>query len=275
MLTMESDVDLFSPNLSRWWPLIFVIGGLLLAWETAAPLRTPRESKLRHVSMNLVIFGVNALGLRLVAGGTLVLWSSRIENQGWGLLNQLQLTPVAGIAVSVLLLDLIYYGIHRLNHRIPVLWRFHRAHHSDLDVDVTTGLRFHLGEVLFSTGIKVVSVLALGVSPVGVLMSEMALLMSAQFQHSNISLPVFIERLVRLCVVTPPMHIVHHSVRLAEQNSNYGTMLSWWDRLFGTYMATVPQDTMTFGLDEYRRDLGLIEFYRLPLDPPAKTMSTQ
>lgn len=113
MLAMESDLDLFSPSLSLWWPLVFVFGGLLLAWESAAPLRTPPESKLRHVSMNLVIFGVNALGLRLVAGGTLLLWSSRIENQAWGVLNHLQLTPVAGIAVSVVLLDLIYYGIHR------------------------------------------------------------------------------------------------------------------------------------------------------------------
>jgi len=268
-------VDLFSPSVSLWWPLVFVIGGLLLAWESAAPLRTPLESKLRHVSMNLVILGVNALGLRLVAGGTLLLWSSRIENQAWGLLNQLQLTPVAGIAVSVILLDLIYYGIHRLNHRVPVLWRFHRAHHSDLDVDVTTGLRFHLGEVLISSGIKVVSVLALGISPVAVLISEMALLMSAQFQHSNISLPVFIERSLRLCVVTPPMHIVHHSVRLTEQNSNYGTMLSWWDRLFGTYVATVPQGRMALGLDEYRRDLGVIEFYRIPFDPSARAMSAE
>ena len=263
-------MDLLPHIFLLWWPMVFVIGCVLLAWESAAPLRTPLESKLRHVSMNLVIFGVNALGLRLVAGSTLLLWSSRIENQAWGLLNQLQLTPVAGIAVSVILLDLIYYGIHRLNHRVPFLWRFHRAHHSDLDVDVTTGLRFHLGEVLISTGLKVVSVPALGISPLGVLISEMVLLMSAQFEHSNIPLPTGIERALRLCVVTPPMHIVHHSIRLTEQNNNYGTMLSWWDRLFGTYVTPVPQDTLTLGLEEYRRDLGVIEFYRIPLDPPAK-----
>lgn len=259
----------FLPIFSLWWPMVFVIGAFLLIWESAAPLRTPLESKLRHVSVNLVIFGVNALGLRLVAGGTLLLWSSRIETQAWGLVNQLQLNPLANITVSVILLDLVYYGTHRLNHRVSVLWRFHRAHHSDLDVDVTTGLRFHLGEVLISTGIKVMSVLALGISPLGVLISEMALLISAQFQHSNIPLPAAIERALRLWIVTPPMHIVHHSVRLTEQNSNYGTMLSWWDRLFGTYVTAVPQDTLTLGLDEYRRDLGVIEFYRIPLDPPV------
>jgi sterol desaturase/sphingolipid hydroxylase (fatty acid hydroxylase superfamily) len=267
-------MDLLS-LISLWWPIVFALGGFLLVWEWAAPLRTPVESKLRHVSMNLVIFGVNALALRLVAGGTLLLWSSRIEDQAWGLLHQVQLNPVANITVSVILLDLVYYGIHRLNHRVSFLWRFHRAHHSDLDVDVTTGLRFHIGEVLISTGIKVVSVLVLGISPLGVLISEMALLMSAQFQHSNVPLPAAIERSFRLCVVTPPMHIIHHSVRLTEQNSNYGTMLSWWDRLFGTYVTTVPQDTMMLGLDEYRRDLGVIEFYRIPFDPSARAMSAE
>jgi sterol desaturase/sphingolipid hydroxylase (fatty acid hydroxylase superfamily) len=262
-------MDLLS-LISLWSPIVFVIGGFLLAWEWAAPLRTPIEPKLRHVSLNLVIFGVNALALRLAAGSTLLLWSSRIEDHAWGLLHQVQLHPVANIAASVILLDLVYYGIHRLNHRVPFLWRFHRAHHSDVDVDVTTGLRFHIGEVLISTGIKVVSVLALGISPLGVLISEMALLMSAQFQHSNVPLPAFIERSFRLCVVTPPMHIIHHSIRLTEQNSNYGTMLSWWDRLFGTYVSTAPQGTMALGLDEYRRDLGVIEFYRIPFDPSAR-----
>ena len=267
-------MDLLS-LISLWWPIVFALGGFLLAWEWAAPLRTPVESKLRHVSMNLVIFGVNALALRLVAGGTLLLWSSRIEDQAWGLLHQVQLNPVANITVSVILLDLVYYGIHRLNHRVSFLWRFHRAHHSDLDVDVTTGLRFHIGEVLISTGMKVVSVLALGISPLGVLISEMALLMSAQFQHSNVPLPTVIERSSRLCIVTPPMHIIHHSVRLTEQNSNYGTMLSWWDRLFGTYVSTMPQGRMALGLDEYRRDLGVIEFYRIPFDPSARAMSAE
>ena len=267
-------MDLLS-HISQWWPVVFAVGVFLLVWESTAPLRPPLESKLRHVSVNMIIFGMNALVLRLVAGSALLLWSSRIENQAWGLLQQLQLNPMTNIAVSVILLDLIYYAIHRLNHRVAFLWRFHRAHHSDLDVDVTTGLRFHIGEVLISTSIKVVSVLALGISPLGVLISEMALLMSAQFQHSNIPLPASIERLLRLCVVTPPMHIVHHSVRLTEQNSNYGTMLSWWDRLFGSYVTTVPQSTMTLGLDEYRRDLGVIEFYRIPLDPPARARSTE
>jgi sterol desaturase/sphingolipid hydroxylase (fatty acid hydroxylase superfamily) len=268
-------VDLLSSLSPLWWPLVFGIGVSLLVWELAAPLRTPLESKLRRVSVNLIIFGVNALVLRLIAGGALLLWSSRIETQAWGLLHHLQLSRVANLAVSVILLDLIYYSIHRLNHRIPFLWRFHRAHHSDLEVDVTTGLRFHIGEVLMSTSGKVLSVLALGVSPLGVLISEMALLMSAQFQHINIALPAVIERFLRVGVVTPPMHIVHHSLRLSEQNSNYGTLFSWWDRLFGSYMSPAPQDQMVLGLEEYRRDLGVIEFYRIPLDPSARAIPVQ
>ena len=255
-----------------WWPLVFGLGVLLLVWELAAPFRTPLESKLRRVSVNLIIFGVNALVLRLLAGGALLLWSSRIENQAGGLLRQLELTPAVNIAISVILLDLIYYSIHRLNHRLPFLWRFHRAHHSDLEVDVTTGFRFHVGEVLLSTSSKMVSVLVLGISPLGVMIFEMALLMAAQFQHSNIALPAVIERWLRIGIVTPPMHIVHHSLRWSEQSSNYGTLFSWWDRLFGSYALPIPQNQMVLGLEEYRRDLGLIEFYRIPLDPSARTI---
>lgn len=255
-----------------WWRLVFGLGVLLLVWELAAPFRTPLESKLRRVSVNLIIFGVNALLLRLLAGGALLLWSSRIENQAWGLLRQLELTPAVNIAVSFILLDLIYYSIHRLNHRLPFLWRFHRAHHSDLEVDVTTGFRFHVGEVLLGTSSKMVSVLALGISPVGVMVFEMALLMAAQFQHSNIALPAVIERWLRIGIVTPPMHIIHHSLRVSEQNSNYGTLFSWWDRLFGSYVLPAPLNQMALGLEEYRRDLGVIEFYRIPLDPSARTI---
>ena len=264
-------MDLLPRIFLLWWPIVLLIGGLLLVWESAAPLRTPLESKLRHVSRNLVIFGVNALGLRFVAGGTLLLWSSRVENHAWGLLNHFQFNAVATIVVSVVLLDLVYYGIHRLNHRVPFLWRFHRAHHSDLDVDVSTGVRFHLGEVLVSTGIKAVSVPALGIPPLAVLISEMVLLMSAQFQHSNVGLPAAVDRALRSCIVTPSMHIVHHSVQLTEQNRNYGTMLSWWDRLFGTYLRAVPQGRLTLGLEEYRRDLGVMEFYRIPFDVKVRT----
>src|SRR5690348_11260630 len=130
------------------------VAGLLLILEWLAPFRIPVQSKLHHVSTNLIIFGGNSLVVQFLVGWALLLWSSRVGSQMWGLLHQLRLEPISHVALSVVLLDLIYYGAHRLNHRVSFLWRFHRAHHSDLDVDMTTSVRFHLGEVLISTGVK-------------------------------------------------------------------------------------------------------------------------
>jgi sterol desaturase/sphingolipid hydroxylase (fatty acid hydroxylase superfamily) len=139
-------------------------------------------------------------------------------------------------------------------------------------VDVTTSVRFHLGEVLITTGIKGVSVLALGVSPIGFLISETALLAAGQFQHSNLRLPTVLERRLRLVIVTPPMHWIHHSRRLAEHNTNYGTMFSGWDRWFGTYFMGIQQSQITVGLEEYPtpEDVNILRFYRIPFDPACR-----
>jgi sterol desaturase/sphingolipid hydroxylase (fatty acid hydroxylase superfamily) len=245
---------------------------MFLALEWLVPFRAPVQSKLHHVSTNLVIFGGNSLVAQLLAGWALLLWSSRVETETWGLLHQLRLELISHVALSVILLDLIYYGAHRLYHRVPFLWRFHRAHHSDLDLDVTTSVRFHLGEVLITTGIKGVSVLVLGVPPIGFLISETALLAAGQFQHGNFRLPTVLEQWLRLVIVTPPMHWIHHSRRSAEHNSNYGVMLSGWDRWFGTYFMGVQQSHINLGLEEYpaQEDVNLPHFYLIPFDPACR-----
>jgi len=242
---------------------------MLLALEWVMPFRAPVQSKLHHVSTNLVILGSNALAIQFLGGWALLLWSSHVNSETWGLLHQFQLEPISHVVLSVILLDLIYYGAHRLNHRVPFLWRFHRAHHSDLDVDVTTSGRFHPGEALITTGIKGVSVLALGVSPVGFLVSETALFAAGQFQHSNLRLPAVLERWLRFVIVTPPMHWIHHSRRPADHHSNFGVMISIWDRWFGTYRAGTHQRDIHLGLDEYSKpeDVAMLRFYRIPLDP--------
>lgn len=260
--------DMIDLRVSLW----LGIAGLFLALEWMVPFRTPVQSKLHHVSTNLVIFGGNSLVVQLFVGWALLVWSSRVDSETWGLLNQLRLAPISHVVLSVILLDIIYYGAHRLNHRVPFLWRFHRAHHSDLDVDVTTSIRFHLGEVLIATGIKGVSVLALGVSPVGFLVSETALLAAGQFQHSNLRLPPVLERWLRLVIVTPPMHWIHHSRRSVEHNTNYGTMFSGWDRWFGTYFMGVQQSHIKVGLDEYPtpEDVNILRFYHIPFDAACR-----
>ena len=256
-------------------PLGFV--AVILGVEWVAPFRTPIQSKLEHVSTNLIIFGGNSLVQQFLAGWTLLLWSSYVTTEGWGLLYQLHLAPVSQVVASVILLDLFAYGIHRLYHRVPFLWRFHRAHHSDLDMDATTSIRFHLGEVVMTTGLKGLSVWALGVSPIGFIISETLTFVAGLFSHGNVRLPVSLELRLRLAIVTPTMHWIHHSCRPAEHNTNLGAVFSGWDRLFGTYFMGVAQHEIHFGLDEYPTlgDVSLLRFSRMPFDKACRRIENE
>lgn len=265
-------------DLSNWglwdarWVVTIGFITLLLSAEWIVPFRIPTQSKLEHVSINLVIFGVNSLALQILATSTLLLWSSYIGTEGWGLLHHLGLAPVPNIFLSIVLLDLVTYGIHRLFHRVPFLWRLHRAHHSDLDMDATTSIRFHLGEVLVTMSIKGFSVTALGISPFGFLVSETLTLSAGLFSHANLRLPRGPEWALRLAIVTPRMHEVHHSRRSAEHNANLGAVFSGWDRLFGTYSMGIGPHDIQFGLDDYPalEDVTLFRFCRMPFDSACR-----
>ena len=176
-----------------------------------------------------------------------------------------------------MILDLAIYLQHRVFHAVPLLWRFHRMHHADVDLDVTSGARFHPAEILLSLGIKFVVITALGVPPVAVLLFEIALNGTAMFNHSNVSVPALAERLLRWLVVTPDMHRVHHSVVRRETDSNFGFNFPWWDRLFGTYRPEpeAGHEKMTLGLEEFRNpkeqrlDRLLTQPFRNDLPGPA------
>lgn len=265
------DLSAFEIPGLRW---IFLLGvtASLLGMEWAAPFRMPIQSKLEHVSTNLVIFGSNSLIAQFIAGWTLLIWSSYVSSEGWGILYHLGVGPVPHVIVSIILLDLVAYGLHRLYHRVPLLWRFHRAHHSDLDMDATTSIRFHLGEVVITTGIKGLSVWALGVSPAGFLISESLTLAAGLFSHGNIRVPKRLESWLRVAIVTPTMHWIHHSRRPSEHNANLGAVFSSWDRVFGTYRMGAAQHDIQFGLDEYPRpeDVAFLRFWRMPFDEPCR-----
>jgi sterol desaturase/sphingolipid hydroxylase (fatty acid hydroxylase superfamily) len=169
-----------------------------------------------------------------------------------GLFNFVGLESGANLVASVVVMDLVFYGVHRMNHAVPVLWRFHRVHHSDLDLDVTTAFRFHPGEVLISALLKAPVIWALGVSPLGLVSFEIGLLAAAQFQHSNMRVPEPYETIVRRVLVTPNMHRIHHSTVRGEHNSNFSTIFSVWDRLLGTYHMKVRQEGIRIGLLEYQ-----------------------
>jgi sterol desaturase/sphingolipid hydroxylase (fatty acid hydroxylase superfamily) len=209
--------------------------GIMTLWELVAPQRAPRQSRTLRWSANLGVAAISALLARLAVPMVPVGAAALAADRSWGLL--------AGVPgwiswlITFVVLDLAVYFQHRLTHAIPLLWRLHRMHHTDLEVDATTGLRFHPLEILFSLAIKVAVVLTLGAPPVAVMVFEIALNAAAIFNHGNVRLPAGIDRLLRLVLVTPAMHRVHHSIVRAETDSNFGFSVPWWDRLFGTYRA--------------------------------------
>ena len=176
------------------------------------------------------------------------------EGRGWGLFNLVTLPLWLEFLLALILLDLAVYLQHRLFHHVPALWRLHRMHHADTDLDVTTGARFHPVEILVSLGIKLLTIFPLGAAPPAVLLFEIALNASSMFNHSNVRVAPAIERLLRWLVVTPDMHRVHHSVVRRETDSNFGFNFPWWDRLFGTYRSQpeAGHDAMTLGIGQFR-----------------------
>jgi sterol desaturase/sphingolipid hydroxylase (fatty acid hydroxylase superfamily) len=233
----------------------FILVFLALAlWELLAPRRDLTLGRNARWPNNIALLLVDVAVIRVVAPGAAIAVALASEAQGWGLVNALGLTGWPAILFAVTLLDLAMYFQHVMFHAVPTLWRLHRVHHSDLDVDVTTGTRFHPIEIVLSTAIKCAAVAAIGAPAMAVLAFEVLLNATAMFNHANIGLPASIDHALRAFVVTPDMHRVHHSVEYNESSSNFGFNLPWWDRLFGTYRAEtrVGQETMTVGVDAFR-----------------------
>ncbi len=246
----------------------FGILGLIAVWELIAPRRRLTVAKTGRWCNNLGIIALDTLLARLLFPVAAMGVAAAAREHGWGLFNYLQLSEGLSIALSVLLLDLIIYLQHLLFHATPLLWRLHMVHHADLDIDTTTGLRFHPIEIILSMAIKMATVAALGPPVVAVLLFEIILNGAAMFNHGNIRLPENIDRLLRLLLVTPDMHRVHHSVTIREANSNFGFNFPWWDRLFGTYRAqpVAGHQAMTIGLAQFRKpeELTLPRLLLLP-----------
>jgi len=227
---------------------------VMALWELAAPRRALRNSRGRRWPSNLAITGLNAFLLRLVFPLAAMGVANLSATNGWGLLNSVELPGWVETVAAVLILDLAIYAQHVIFHLWGPLWRLHRMHHTDLDLDVTSGARFHPVEILLSMLIKMGVVMAIGAPVVSVLFFEILLNATAMFNHSNVFVPLGIDRVLRLFVVTPDFHRVHHSVLIRETNSNYGFNIPWWDRLFGTYRAQPEKGhkDMRIGLANYQ-----------------------
>jgi sterol desaturase/sphingolipid hydroxylase (fatty acid hydroxylase superfamily) len=235
---------------------VFLISFALFAWwETRFPRKRLTQSRALRWGNNLALIVLNNILVALFLP-ILAFQAAHIAEEGsYGVFNLLNFPGIAELIISVLLLDLIIYLQHLLFHRVPPLWKLHRMHHADQDIDVTTAARFHPLEIILSMLIKISAVLLLGVSPLAVVIFEVLLNASAMFNHSNGRLPIKLDSWIRTLIVTPDMHRVHHSVIREETHSNFGFFLSVWDRLFHTYRAQ-PQlghDGCTIGLEQFRR----------------------
>ena len=227
---------------------------IMFLWELIAPRRPLTTSKITRWFSNLGLVLIDSIAVRLVFPMALAGVALLAQRQGWGLFNLFELSYLLKIIFSVLILDLAIYLQHVMFHSAPLFWRLHMVHHSDMDIDVTTGVRFHPIEIILSMGIKMIVVILMGAPPVSVLIFEIILNGTSMFNHGNVRYPQQIDSFLRLLVVTPEMHRVHHSTIRWETNSNLGFNFPWWDRLFGTYrdQPTKGHLEMTIGLDQYK-----------------------
>ena len=246
-------MDPNSELLIRLGAAVAIFGPLAL-WELLAPRRAAAVGRARRWPSNLAIVVLDALLVRLLIPAAAVGVAVIAAQRGWGLLNIAPWPPLLEGLIGFVALDLAIYGQHVAFHKVPLLWRLHRMHHADLDIDVTTGLRFHPIEILLSMLLKMAVVVLIGIPATAVIVFEVVLNATSMFNHSNAAMPAWLDRIVRLLVVTPDMHRVHHSVLRRETDSNFGFNLPWWDRLFRTYRG-VPEaghDGMTVGLPIFR-----------------------
>ena len=223
----------------------------LFVLERFIPLRRRCSSVLPRVILNLIIsaaaFAVAAILVRPAAMATL----SWVTQKPFGLVHLVALPPALGFIASFLLMDLTFYWLHLANHRIGFLWRFHNVHHIDPDLDVSTGFRFHFGEVTMSAAFRVVQVLFIGISMPAFAVYELVFQANTLFHHSNLRLPIRLERMLNKVLVTPRMHGIHHSQVRRETNSNYGIVFPWWDRVHRTIGLNIPQAEIAIGIAGY------------------------
>lgn len=251
-----------------WWSAALVMGafGALVWLERRRPLRSNVEPKLRRTARNLTVAGISAVALQLTETPVALGLASLVQRYDVGLLKLVRLPAWLETTLAIVLLDYTLYVWHVLTHKVPFLWRFHLVHHVDLDLDASTALRFHFGELAVSVPWRMVQVIVIGVSPLSYLTWQIFVFLSILFHHSNVELPIRLEKWINRVFVTPRMHGIHHSIIREETNSNWSSGLTFWDRLHGTLLLNVPQSEITIGVPAYRRpaDVQLLKILPMP-----------
>ena len=258
-------------SLPRWLTAGLVAGTFLTIaiLERRRPLRRSVEPVLQRTGRNLAIAALGAIAVHVVEMPIVAPAAAAVERRRWGVLKRLRLPVWLEVCAAVLLMDYTLYVWHVLTHRVPVLWRFHAVHHIDLDLDASTAVRFHFGELTLSTPWRLAQVVVIGTSPLALSIWQTGLLMSILFHHSNLELPLAIERRLGCVFVTPRMHGIHHSQVHSETDSNWSSGLTVWDWLHGTLKLNVPQSRITIGVPAYQdpNDVTLPKLVVLPFEP--------
>ena len=238
-------------KMRQWLSASLLVGafGALVWLERRRPLRKAKsEPKLRREVRNLVVATLGAITLQIAERPVIAPLTRLVERRRIGLLKSLRLPKWLEVLSAVVLLDYTLYWWHVLMHRVPLLWRFHIAHHVDLELDASTALRFHFGELALSVPWRAAQVGMIGVSPLALSVWQKLLLLSVMFHHSNVRLPIKFERRLNRFLVTPRMHGIHHSIVRAETNANWSSGLTCWDWLHGTLRLNVPQNEIVIGV---------------------------
>ncbi len=210
---------------------------LMIFWENKAPRKKQKIVRRKRWPANFMLGIINVLVIRLLFSGAAVSAAAWAKKNNKGLFNTLQLSDRVERLMTLLAMDLIIYWQHRLSHSVGLLWRLHRVHHADLELDASSGVRFHPFEALLSMMLKMVSVVVLGARPGSVILFELVLNLLATFNHSNIYIPPIFESVLRQIFITPDLHRIHHSVLYSEQQKNFGFSVPWWDKVFGSFLA--------------------------------------
>lgn len=237
------------------WLLPAVIGGMFLAMlaaESIVPLRRRVEPRLRHLVRNLTTGGVALAVVTLIQTPLVVPIARLVERSQIGLLHWIDLPRPWSIVVGIILLDYTLWVWHWSTHRVPFLWRFHLVHHVDLDLDASTALRFHFGELALSIPVRILQIVLTGADPLAVAIWQVVLFASILFHHSNVRLPHGFERILSRFIVTPRIHGIHHSAREDETHSNWSSLLTVWDFLHRTFRFDVPDETIVIGVPAYQ-----------------------
>lgn len=255
------------PTQIRLFVFFGVLGTMLLC-ESVWPKRQWETIRAKRIGIHLGISFFNTLLTRILVVAPLVAWLGFVEDKGWGLARAIGLQGAAEIAATFIVFDALDYWWHRFNHRWPFLWRFHRAHHIDTHVDVTTALRFHTGELILSGLAKLVWILLWGPTLLGFIIFEAGITAFSQFHHSNIDFPQAFQKVLRKLIMTPRVHASHHTVTIRTRDANYATIFSIWDRIFGSLREPDFNEMRLLGLKEGRENyLSIPAFLKTPFLP--------